>query len=679
MSDMLSFKAGNLSNHFDHWAELTNDRYILDIVQTGLKLDFFHEPDTFPLPKSKFNSTDQIIIQEEIKTLLQKQVIAMSVHEPGEFISPIFTRPKKDGSLRMILNLKNLNDHVFYNHFKMESLDNVLNIIQPNVWMASVDLKDAFYTVPIHQTHQKFLKFQWNNKLYKFQAMPNGYAEAMRIFTKLLKPPFSSLRQNGYSSVVFVDDTYLQGSTYENCLQNVQVTINLLRNLGFTIHAKKSILVPTQKIEFLGFTIDSKNMKLTLSGEKRSKLIHKLETFKEMDNRTIRDIASLIGSLISTFPAIPNGPLHYRNLERFKTHQLKVSRGNFDASLPPLPLAAISEILWWGHNIELASRNIEVPPVDCTITTDASKLGWGATEGQNPTGGRWKISENDHINYLELKAAYFALKAYCTDNTYQHVRIRSDNCTAISYINNKGGIKSIKCDSLAKEIWDFCDNRKILVSAAYIPGKDNTTADQLSRIFSDQTEWMLQPRIFQQIIERFKFFPRVDLFASRLNHQLDQYVSWTPDPDSLAVDAFSISWSELKFYAYPPFSMIGQALSKITKDRATGIMIIPDWKTQHWFPMMLNLLTQEPIALPKLKSLITLPFNPESRHPLLPKTRLLAVHLSGNISQTLNTQLKSRRSSWIPGEDPPSQNTTLFSTAGNSFVLNGKRIAYGQL
>eukprot|EP00794_Sanderia_malayensis_P004314 gene4314-4887_t len=251
-------------------------------------------------------------------------------------------------------------------------------------------------------------------------------------------------------------------------------------------------------------------MKLTLSGEKRSKLIHKLETFKGMDNRTLRDITSLIGSLISTFPAIPNGPLHYRNPEGFKTHQLKISRENLDARLPLLPLAAISEILWWGHNIEFASRNIEVPPADCTITTDARKLGWGATEGKIPTGGRWKFSENEHINYLELKAAYFALKAYCTDNTYQHVRIRIDNCTAISYINNKGGIKSIKCDALAKEIWDFCDNRKLLVSAAFIPGKDNTTADQLSRNFSDQTEWMLRQRIFQQIIERFKFLPRHD-------------------------------------------------------------------------------------------------------------------------------------------------------------------------
>ena len=91
----------------------------------------------------------------------------------------------------------------------MESLDNVLNIIQPGVWMASVDLKDAFYTIPVHASHQKYLKFPWKDKLFKFQAMPNGYAEAMRIITKILKPPFSLLRQKGFASVVFVDDTYL--------------------------------------------------------------------------------------------------------------------------------------------------------------------------------------------------------------------------------------------------------------------------------------------------------------------------------------------------------------------------------------------------------------------------------------------------------------------------------------
>ena len=74
--------------------------------------------------------------------------------------------------------------------------------------MASVDLKDAFFTVPVHKLHQKKFMFEWIQKSYKFVGMPNGYSDAMRIFTKILKPVFGHLKQEGHPSVIFVDDSY---------------------------------------------------------------------------------------------------------------------------------------------------------------------------------------------------------------------------------------------------------------------------------------------------------------------------------------------------------------------------------------------------------------------------------------------------------------------------------------
>ena len=86
------------------------------------------------------------------------------MREKGDFMSSTFTREKWDGSYRMILNLKQLNKHIEYEHFKKESFQSVLNIIRPNCWMASVDLKYAFYyTFPIHPDHEKFLKFKWQD------------------------------------------------------------------------------------------------------------------------------------------------------------------------------------------------------------------------------------------------------------------------------------------------------------------------------------------------------------------------------------------------------------------------------------------------------------------------------------------------------------------------------------
>ena len=133
--------------------------------------------------------------------------------------------------------------------------------------MASVDLKEAFFTVPAHISHQKYFKFGWFQNFYKFLGMPNGYSDAMQIFTKILKPVFGHLRNQGHISVIFVDDSYLQGDTKHECMNNITATIDLLRNLGFSIYTGKSVLIPTQKIKFLGFLIDSKNMKILLTNK----------------------------------------------------------------------------------------------------------------------------------------------------------------------------------------------------------------------------------------------------------------------------------------------------------------------------------------------------------------------------------------------------------------------------
>ena len=124
----------------------------------------------------------------EIKNLLCKDVIKESQHEKHEYISPIFLTPKSDGSFRMILNLKKLNDYMPYIHFKMETIKFVLNLVIPNCYMAKIDIKDAYYSIPILPEHQKFLKFSLHGKLYKFTCLPNGLCSGLRRFTKLLKP-----------------------------------------------------------------------------------------------------------------------------------------------------------------------------------------------------------------------------------------------------------------------------------------------------------------------------------------------------------------------------------------------------------------------------------------------------------------------------------------------------------
>ena len=141
-----------------------------------------------------------------------------------------------------------------------------------NCYMVSLDLRGAFYSVPIHADHQKFLKFKWKGELFKFTCLPNGLACAPRLFTKLLKPVISHLRQLGHISSPYLDDSFLLADTREECLQNVRDTVALFKKLGFVIHDTKSQTIPTRCIEHLGFVFDSVHMTVTVNTEKIEKL-----------------------------------------------------------------------------------------------------------------------------------------------------------------------------------------------------------------------------------------------------------------------------------------------------------------------------------------------------------------------------------------------------------------------
>ena len=181
----------------------------------------------------------------------------------------------------------------------------------------------------------------------------------------------------------------------------------------------------------------------------------------------------------------------------------------------------------------------------------------------------------------------------------------SDNTTTVSYINSMGGCKSTECNSVTRNIWDWARKRNIWLSAAHIPGSSNVDADQLSRNFNLNLEWMLSKPIFQRIVSLFGM-PDIDLFASRLNAQVETFVSWRPQPHAKFVDAFSIEWSQLFFYVFPPFCLISRCVQKIIHDQASGILVIARWTTQPFFTVVLNLLVDMPRVLKALQERLKL-------------------------------------------------------------------------
>ena len=155
------FSVGILKHCVHAWAEITSDRFILDGV-AHCHIEFDVLPG-FEINKTKpyftFNKSEQLIVDAEIAKFLQKGIIRLSASEPGEVISPIFITPKKDGSIRVIFNLKGLNEFVSYRHFEMDTLETTIKLVRPGCFMTSIDLKYAYYSIPVAPECQKYLKF----------------------------------------------------------------------------------------------------------------------------------------------------------------------------------------------------------------------------------------------------------------------------------------------------------------------------------------------------------------------------------------------------------------------------------------------------------------------------------------------------------------------------------------
>ena len=501
-------------------------------------------------------------------------------------------------------------------------------------------------------------------------------SSAPRLFTKLLKPIFAWFRQQGIRCSYYIDDSLNMDNNREICACNTMTIVKTLESLGFTINRKKSVLVPVQRIIFFGFLIDSVQFCVFLTDEKISKIYNSAKALLRRKVIVVRQLASFIGLIINAFFAVLDAPLHYRCLERDKILGLSYSEclDIFDNTMI-LSEKSLRELQWWINNVHKKNgKRIRPKNVDRVCTSDASLLGWGAYDinSGNFANGRWHVDELEFsINYLELLAVFNALKSLFALSSNLHLQFQCDNTSAVSYINNMGGMTSFEMDKLAGEIWQWCLDRNIYISATHLSGSENLTADFLSRNFlsrkfSDSTEWQLKPEIFDRICSHF-FIPDIDLFSSCLNKQLHRFVSWFPEPGSYKTDAFSFSWQNYTPYIFAPFNLIGRVVNKIVLDEVDrALLIIQLWKSQSWFPLIMSNMISLPVRLPRHKDLLTLAHSGQP-HPLSKSLTMVAVVLSGKSWKVMAFQRQQLSLLSTPGEVEPK----------NRMVWHGKDGIFG--
>lgn len=665
----------SVSEKVKFWKTITDDPWVLSCIE-GYKIPFHTQPDTNFNPAPHITNKGEELVDNEVKSLIQKGAIEIAKNR--YFLNQIFLVPKRDSeSWRPILNLKPLNKFISNFHFKLESITMLTDLLGKDMWMCKLDLKDAYFSIPVRVSDRKFLQFVWNDITYQYTCLPFGLCTAPYVFTKVTKPLSSYLRRSGILLIMYLDDCLIVDGNREKIIDSTRRVIKLFENAGFVINYEKSVLRPTKIIEFLGIIVDSSQMSFGLPPRKCEKIRQSANYLLQTPYPSARTVAAFIGQITAARLALRKSNLKIRQLQYCLIQQLRQNQ-NWEQVLY-LSESAKQELHWWKLQGEFPSSPIHLDDPTLEIASDSSLEGWGAVCQSQRTGGHWSeedLRQYKHINQLELLAAFLAIRCFWKAPC-RSVKIFTDNKSAVTYINKMGGTRSPALNSIALQLWEWCVTNDVWVTAEYLPGKDNVLADWESRHFQDYSAWKLNVKIFCQIRQQYSL--EVDLFADRNNYQLPHYWSWKPDPDSQGTDSFTTTWKNLKAYAFPPFCLVGRCLQKCQQDQADIVLIAPVWSNQFWYPALLKHLYALPLLLPQMSNLLTDCHN--HHHPMIQQQRLqLAVWPVSGVMQKVQTfQNKLKQFYSTQSEENQENHMKVFGDPLLAGVVNNRLIHFKQL
>ena len=607
---------GRLAHFVPAWEEVCgNNSAVLDIIKFGFRIPFRVKPPLSTVPMFTVLPTDPVKaerIKQEVQMLLQKQAIQVVADKssPG-YYSRVFLVQKKNGKWRCIIDLSQLNLMVQLSRFKMETVASLKNAVQPGDFAVSVDLQDAYLHVPIHKSSRRYLRFAVEGTVYEFTCLPFGLSSSPQVFTMVMDTVMMHQRlRSGVYSSAYLDDVLMKERNKVLLLRALNCFRLLTVKLGLLINLEKSLLVPSQDFTHVGMHFLTQLNRVKLPEDRAEKLVKCVRDFLGLRSPTARDFLVLLGTLNAAADLLVLGRLRMRPIQ---FHLLARWRPKLYPLDHPVPISVeIQDACtpWLNHKWLTDGVPISHPQAQLVLMTDASLSGWGAVllPQKAEASGHWNCSEADlHINILELKAVFLALKAFLPTVRYKPVMLRTDNTTVAAYIKKQGGTRS---PHMTVIIWDllwWCRDNGITLTVSHISGALNVRADALSR--SRQvatTEWSLHPWVFKQINLLYGDL-NIDLFATDLNHKLPVYVSPCPDPKAWAVDALSVSWTGMAAYAFPPFPLLPKVLLKIREDKANVILVAPWWPQRSWTSLLLDLVRDFPRVLPLWPKLLKQP------------------------------------------------------------------------
>eukprot|EP01050_Picozoa_sp_SAG11_P019068 SAG11_NODE_2980_length_2794_cov_7.536549_2_plen_680_part_00 len=527
------------------------------------------------------------------------------------FVHIMFAVPKPHSDKwRGVSGLRRFNSWIIPQHFKMEGLHTVRQLIRPRDYLTVIDLRAAYPTMGIHPRYRDYFIYRFRQKWYRYKGAVFGVSSLPRAFTKLLRAPVAFLRSFGIRVIVYLDDLLILAESYVQCAQDTQDVITLLTYLGFVISSKEQVkLIPAQRQVWCGAEICSLTMMFFLPKQKTKdmkRLFRSTAKAVRAGKRLIlRKWAQVLGVMRATMFAVLPALLWSQGIRRFVNSGISADKACWNQLMPMPPNEVLENLdVWVSKRFdEFNGRSIRPLPVDIQTDSDASGTIGGGMVMRSPQQleARWHWLPHEmkhHINWKELQTHLQGLQALDLEAPglllNAVIRNRTDNSVSMSYVNRQGG--RVPLLSLAAEaLWKWLLDRGLVIRDDFVAGVQNQLADDASRWFLDLSEWMLKPTLFQRLHRSTRWGPfSVDAFASRVNRQLPRFWSRHADPDAEGcADALRHQWSAHNLWICPPNPMIPRILQKLQVERCQrATLLAPLWPSQPWWPLVLQLCGQ---------------------------------------------------------------------------------------
>jgi len=581
----------NLRKNVSYWQEIKANDSIINIISEGYKIPFISNPKPCLIKNNKSSFNSKEFVEKAIQELLETDRIKQ-VSEAPYCVNPLSVATQRNGKKRLILDVSEVNKHVYKEKIKFDDWRTMSDYIESNQYMYKFDIKQGYHHIDIHEDSQKYLGFSWiiEGKIcyFIFTVLPFGLTSAPFIFTKVVRVLVKHWRKNSVKIACFLDDGLGVGKDFAQASKESKFVKESLFKSGFVVNEEKSVWCPTQKLSWLGIEVDLASNKFEITLERIESICSTIEyIIKSLPYTTARTLAKLTGKIISTkFVLGGIVQLKTRNLYKCIEYQ---QRWDSRVNLKPFD-KVIQEIHFWKDNLYNLNlkylKPYSIPKL--IVSSDASNLGIAAFVKIN---GSYQLCFKNlttlettfSSTWRELYAIKYALESFSMIKN-EHILWQTDNFAA-SLICKNGSSKP-DLQLLAENIYDLCKKNSLVFDIDWIPRGKNQIADTLCKNI-DYDDWKTTRFYFNELNNLWGPFT-VDRFADNENTKVNKFNSKYWCPGTSNVNAFSIDWSEENNFLVPPVYLIPKVLQHMKCSKSTGTLVVPYWPSATFWPMIVD-------------------------------------------------------------------------------------------